>query len=198
VTPTTQPNASRDRELRSRWMWLFCLLAISGAACSNKHAAPTLTHANTSSTSGHTEPAAAAATDRQRQSTETAVLEAYRRFWKVAADVGRRPAHEWRTRLEPVAAEPFLSELVEGFSEQRERGVVDFGTVELRPTVASLFPTRASILDCQDASRTGEVDRATGEVKTVGSSHTPFTATLTKTRGGGWKVSQARYLPAPC
>lgn len=129
---------------------------------------------------------------------ELAALDAYRRFWTVANGIGRRPEHEWRSRLAAVTAEPFLSELVKGLLDQRERRVADFGIVELRPTIASVRPGRVSILDCQNASRSGEVDRDTGEVETVGSSRTPFTATLTKDSTGHWRVTQARYLPDPC
>lgn len=126
------------------------------------------------------------------------MIGAYRRFWTVAASIGRQPESQWRARLEAVAADPFLSELLEGLDEQQNRGVVDFGFVELRPTIATLLPTRASVLDCQDASRSGEIDRDTGDVTTVGSSRTSFTATLTKDPAGRWRVAQARYLPDPC
>ena len=76
--------------------------------------------------------------------------------------------------------------------------MVDFGTVQLRPTIAALTPRRASVLDCQDASRSGEMKRETGEVTSVGSPRTAFTATLTKDPAGRWKIAQARYLPDPC
>lgn len=137
-------------------------------------------------------------TGRLGTASAAAVLDAYRRFWAVAAGVGRQPETEWRPRLELVTTDPFLSALLKGLAEQQRRGVVDFGTVQLRPTVAALTPTRASILDCQDASRTGEVDRDTGEVTSVGSSRTAFTATLTRDPAGRWRVAQARYLPDPC
>jgi len=135
------------------------------------------------------------ATGRLGTVSDTVVLDAYRRFWTVAAQVGRQPESRWRTQLEPVATDPFLSELLEGLTEQQQRGVVDFGAVELRPTIAALTPARASILDCQDASRTGELDRDTGAVTSVGSSRT---ATLTRDSAGRWKVTQARYLPDAC
>ena len=138
------------------------------------------------------------ATGRRGEASKVGVLDAYRRFWDVAAGVGRQPEGQWRTRLEPVATDPFLSELLEGLTGQQERGVVDFGVIKLRPTIAALTATRAAVLDCQDASRSGEIDRNTGEVISVGSSRTSFTATLTKDPTGRWKVAQARYLRDPC
>ena len=132
------------------------------------------------------------------RATEAAVLDAYRRFWSVANEVGRQPAPQWRTELEAVTTDPFLSELLTGLTQQQARGAVDFGTVHLRPTLATLTPTRASVLDCLDASRSGELDRATGDVISVGSPRTPFTATLTPDTAGRWKVTRARYLQDPC
>ena len=197
MSKVTGLNIVQHHNRRSLWAWLLPFVVVGVAACSSDRSTATN---RTDEPSTATSPPAPSTTmtGRQRQSVETEALDAYRQFWKVAADVGRYPADEWRPRLQPVAAEPFLSELLEGLAEQQERGVVDFGTVQLRPTVAALLPTRASIIDCQDASRSGEADRVTGEVKTVGSSRTLFAATLTRSPGAEWQVTQARYLPDSC
>lgn len=171
------------------------LITVGASACSG----PTTTeHPAPSTTATGDAAPSPAATGRLGGVTEAAVLDAYRRFWTVAVEVGRLPAGRWRIRLEPVATDPFLSELLDGLAEQRERGAVDFGAIQLRPTIATLTPTRASVLDCQDASRSGEADRATGAVLSVGSSRTAFTATLTRDAAGRWKVTHARYLRDPC
>lgn len=139
-----------------------------------------------------------AVTDRLGRATETAVLDAYRRFWTVASQVGHQPAQRWRALLEPVTTDPFLSELVNGLTQQQARGTVDFGTIHLRPTIATLTSTQASVLDCLDASRSGELNRATGDVLSAGSPRTAFTATLIRDAAGHWKVARARYLEDPC
>ena len=179
------------------WCWLIIPIVLCGVACSSNPSTIKRTNDNASSPTGRPVPSTTMR-DPQQQSAANAVVDAYRRFWEIATDVGNHPVKEWRPRLQLVATDPFLSELLDGLSEQRQRGVVDFGTVDLRPTVATFLPTRASIIDCQDASRSGEADRFTGEVKTVGSSHTAFTATLTRSSSGRWQVTQARYLPESC
>lgn len=172
-------------------------LTVAAAACSGPQDRATDETGNGVTTTSSAVPSPAPS-GRPLRAEEVTVLDAYQRFWAVAGGVGRRPEREWRSRLAAVTADPFLSELVDGLLKQKERGVVDFGTVELRPTIASVLPGRASVLDCQDASRSGEIDRDTGEVKSVGSSRTPFTATLTEDPSGHWRVTRARYLPDPC
>ena len=64
--------------------------------------------------------------------------------------------------------------------------------------MAHLAGDRASVIDCQDASRSGEVDRSTGQVQRIGFARTPVAATLHRDSHGRWRVTQARYLAGPC
>ena len=195
ATPHRRRTNQRSRTPHTR-LGLALIFAVVGAtACSG----PTTTEDPTPSARATSDAAPSpTVTGRLDAVTETAVLNAYRRFWAVAGEVGRQPTSRWRTRLEPVATDPFLSELLKGLAEQQERGAVDFGVVQVRPIIATLTPTRASVLDCQDASRSGETDRITGEVISTGSSRTAFTATLTRDATGRWKVAHGRYLQDPC
>lgn len=126
------------------------------------------------------------------------VEQAYRRFWRVAQKVDREPVQRWRGILETVAGDPLLKQLLDGLLQQRDRGIVQYGEVVPRPTVALLDGERASVVDCQDASRSGEVDRSTGEVERIGSARTPVAAVLQRDPRGRWKVTEARYLSEPC
>ena len=126
------------------------------------------------------------------------VVAAYGTFWDVGQVVDRQPVQRWRPLLTAVATQPVLDELLEGLHRQRASGVLQYGTVEPHPTVAYLTADRASIVDCQDASRSGELDRDTGAIRTVGSPRTAVAAVLVLERPGVWKVSEARYLPDPC
>lgn len=195
TTPHRRRTNQRSRPPHILLGTALILVTVGASACSGSTA--TEGSEPSANATGDAAPSPAT-TGRLEGVTEAAVLDAYRRFWTVASEVGRQPATRWRIRLEPVATDPFLSELLEGLAEQQERGAVDFGAVQVRPTIATLTPTRASVLDCQDASRSGEADRATGDVISVGSSRTAFTATLTRDAAGRWKVAQARYLRDPC
>ena len=127
-----------------------------------------------------------------------AVVLAYRKFWAVAQTVDREPPEQWRPILAQVAGEPLLDELLDGLAAARASGTLQYGTVTTRPTVVDLTTDRASIIDCQDASSSGELDRTTGTIQKVGSARTPVAAVMTRDHTGRWITTEARYLPEPC
>ena len=126
------------------------------------------------------------------------VLAAYRRFWTVAESLRSRPPATWRSALAEVAAEPLLSRVHSGLLAERESGVEEYGSVVPQPRVVALDGHRAAVVDCQDASGSGEIDAATGLPRSVGSARTPVSATLVRGRDGRWRVSDARYLDGGC
>lgn len=126
------------------------------------------------------------------------VEEAYQRFWVVAMEVDKQRPSRWRETLSTVAAEPLLTDLLDGFKAQHAKGLVEYGKVVSRPTVVDLQPDRASIMDCQDASASGELDVESGAPKTIGSSRTAVAAVLRRDVHRGWRVVQLRYLEGPC
>lgn len=133
-----------------------------------------------------------------RSSDLSGVVLAYRRFWAVAQTVDQRPPGQWRPILAQVAGEPLLDQLLNGFTAARAHGTIQYGTVDPRPTVADLTTDRASIIDCQDASGSGEIDRYTGTVQKVGSARTLVAAVVTRDHTDRWVVTDARYLPGSC
>lgn len=149
-------------------------------------------------------PAAGAVTDRNsagvplRPDERRRVADAYRRFWAVAVALDRQPPERWRETLSAVAGDPILGDLLDGYTAQRSQGTVSFGSVVPRPEVVDLRPGRASVLDCQDASASGELDLESGEVKEVGSPRTPVAAVLRTYDGARWRVTELRYLDQPC
>lgn len=124
--------------------------------------------------------------------------EAYRRFWAVSVSVGQGPQSQWRSTLAAVATDPLLSQLLNGLSSQRARGRVEFGVVTPHPTVVATTEETASIVDCQDTSRSGERDVETGLPRTVGSARTLVTAAVRRQQDRRWLVSAVRYVGDPC
>jgi hypothetical protein len=122
----------------------------------------------------------------------------YRRFWLVAQQLDRWPENEWPSRLSQVAADPLLTRVQDGLRSQVETGYRQFGNVITRPVLVDLTGNRASLLDCQDASRSGELNSSTGEVTDVGRPRTPVAATLLRGADGRWRVTDARYLTNDC
>lgn len=126
------------------------------------------------------------------------VERAYRKFWTVAQAVDRQPPARWRPILATVAGEPLLDDLLDNLASNRDHGTVQYGTVTPRATVAQLLADRASVVDCQDASGSGEVDRETGAIQRIGAARTSVTAVLQRGADGVWRVTEARYRPDPC
>jgi hypothetical protein len=126
------------------------------------------------------------------------ILAGYRRFWLVASAASRQPPTLWRRSLSAVSVEPLLSHLVDGLAEQHAKGLAEYGAVVLHPTIVHAEPQRASIVDCQDASKSGTLEVATGAVRTVGAARTPLTAVMERGSDGRWRLSEARLLDGSC
>jgi hypothetical protein len=123
---------------------------------------------------------------------------AYRQFWAVAITVDSRPVRDWRPALADVAAEPLLTRIYDGLRALRAAGRRQYGSVVVHLRVLEVRSRRASVVDCQDASRTGELDLQTGVPRTVGSASTPVAAALVRGRDSQWRVCEARYLEGTC
>lgn len=112
--------------------------------------------------------------------------------------VSRQPPDSWRRSLTAVAAEPLLSELLDGLTEQHRKGLLDYGSITVNPRIVRAEGQRVSIVDCQDASRSGTLDPDTGIAKGVGSARTPVAAVLDRGADGRWRLTEARYLEGSC
>jgi hypothetical protein len=130
---------------------------------------------------------------------ETArMLASYRQFWAVVTTASQTPPSSWRRALSAVSAEPLLSQLLDGLIEQTRKGLVDYGTITVHPRIVRVDARHASIVDCQDASRSGTLETDTGVAKTVGSARTPFSAVLIRGADGRWRLSEGRLLGDSC
>jgi hypothetical protein len=123
---------------------------------------------------------------------------AYRRFWTVAATLPDLPPARWLPALSTVATDPLLTQVYEGLQAQRRAGRRDFGTVVPHPRVVGLTGRTASLVDCQDASGSGELDLDSGLPTSVGAARTPLAATLRYGPGERWRVYALRYLDTEC
>jgi hypothetical protein len=97
-----------------------------------------------------------------------------------------------------VAAEPQLSRIVEGLRSLRGRSVTLYGSVTSRVSSVDITGSRATLRDCQDASKAGQADAATGKPKTVGVARSPIQATLERGTDGAWRVTGVSYPGGSC
>ena len=188
---------------RSRRHWLAAAraLAVVLAGCAGPAGSPSAA-GTAAGLAGTVRPTAVRPADRRDDTdvspVEPAVVEAYRRFWTVVDGLGGQPVARWRVVLSTVAVEPLLSRLYDGYQEKYRAGVGEYGVVRPRPAVVGVRGGRASVVDCQDASMSGEIDTDTGMPRTVGRARTPVAATLVRGADGVWRLSDARYLDGSC
>jgi hypothetical protein len=170
------------------------LLTVTAAACTTRPTAdePTPSHGRAAIA-----PHADTGTPAAGSTGEAAVDHAYRQFWIVAQTLDRHPEAQWRPLLSQVAGEPVLTRILDGLHSRVDDGYHQYGTVSPAPTI-EVDGAHATVLDCQDASRSGELDSDSGLATNVGRPRTPVTAALTLGPDHHWRVTDARYLPGDC
>jgi hypothetical protein len=129
---------------------------------------------------------------------EAAVRTAYDEYWRVEHTVMQLPESEWSATVGRVAAEPQLSRVVEGLRSLRSQSVTLYGSVTSRVSSVDITGSRATLRDCQDASKAGQADSASGKPKTVGVVRSPIEATLERGSDGSWRVTGVAYPGGTC
>lgn len=107
-----------------------------------------------------------------------AVDDAYAQFWTLTWSVDTVPPDQWRPRLQQVAADPVLTQLVNGAQLHHDQGITLYGTVNPHIQSVMINSQQADLVDCQDGSSSGQADARTGMPKTVGIPRNPIHATL--------------------
>ena len=131
----------------------------------------------------------------QQQEVETA----YTQFWPRSLAIPGTPENTWQDAMAELAVDPQLSTTLDAMSRNKQAGVKPYGDVTTRISRVELDGDRATLNDCQDGSRSGQADAATGDRKTVGTSQIPILAHLIRDGADGrWKVSQLEYPGGPC
>ncbi|MBA0127267.1 hypothetical protein H0B56_17085 [Haloechinothrix sp. YIM 98757] len=144
-------------------------------------------------------PTSSELTTRTEQNDRAAVIEAYDRFWARTHEVPHEPESEWEESMAQVAVDPQLSTTLQGMRFQHEDGVTSYGHVRSRVSEVEIDADEAVVVDCQDASESGQADLDTGERKTVGVERNPIRARMERDTGDGrWKVAEITYPGGEC
>ena len=158
----------------------------TSAPVSNPSAVPTSSFSATS-------PPGSAAAD------PVAAETAYRAFWPVLATFAREPEARWRSVLGQVAAEPQTSLTIALTLQQKRNGIGVYGQPTARaPKVTIGSATEATVRDCADFSKTGQVDVRTGQHRTVGIARNPVVVRVSKSGDGHWRVVEVAYPGGRC
>lgn len=195
---------SADRVRLNRAAVVLAVSAVVGvlASCTASPAGPRSSGSGGtpvgSATTATSSPADDAAT--RAAVARDAVEDGYRAFWPVVATFALRPEPQWRAALSRVAADPQLSFALAVARQHRRDGIAVYGQVRpLTPTVAlDRTVMRATVRDCADFSRTGQVDVLTHAPRTVGAARTPLSASVSRGADGRWRVSQVMFPGGRC
>lgn len=128
-----------------------------------------------------------------------AVEAVYTDFWVRTFHTGVMPEDRWHGAMSAVAVDPQLTTTLNAMHAQKEAGLAVYGDVTARIVSVRIGDTSATVVDCQDASRSGQADARTGDRKTVGILRNPVTANLTRDKTDGrWKVNQVTFPGGVC
>lgn len=133
--------------------------------------------------------------------SETAqILSQYSAFWQSLTPASRVPTLEGRQLLGRYATNPALRSLLSGIAAQRAKGHVYYGHDGLRPEVEGLSAVSgtAVVNDCQDSTRAGLQDVASGRKLTVGTARNHVVTTMHRASNGTWMVAFVSYPKTPC
>lgn len=134
-----------------------------------------------------------------RHEQENAVKTAYTQFWPRSLAIPNSPPKTWRNALAEIAVDPQLTTTLEAMRRNKQAGVKPYGEVTTRISSVDVHGDRSTVIDCQDGSRSGQADAATGDRKTVGTKSIPIHAELRRDSADGrWKVSRLEYPGGQC
>lgn len=167
-----------------------CLLLVGAAAC-NGGGSAAQPRASTSESSPVASPTPV--------DEQVALLAQYRKFWASLTPVSRMPAAQRRDVLAQLAVDPALKSLLAGMRNADAKGQVFYGADVPRPTVRiNPDATTALVNDCQDSSKAGIAEKATGKRLTVGTPRNRVSVTMKKKPGELWKVAYVDYAKSSC
>ncbi|WP_148311471.1 hypothetical protein [Amycolatopsis japonica] len=129
----------------------------------------------------------------------SAVEAAYSAFWSRTLQTDDEPEDSWRAAMAAVAVDPQLTTTLNAMRAQKQAGIKVYGDVTARIQSVQVDGASAIVRDCQDASRTGQADAATGDPKTVGVPRNPVSADLKRDSSDGrWRVAKVAFPGGTC
>jgi hypothetical protein len=126
------------------------------------------------------------------------VLAHYRAFWPTLARASTTSPEVRRRMLDGYLAEPELSRSLEAMAAQDALGRQIYGVDRPRATVRAVTGSRAEVVDCQNSTGSGVLERGSGERLTVGVGHNPLIARLRRAPDGRWRIYRVTYTGGVC
>ncbi|MFC0861667.1 hypothetical protein ACFHYQ_05075 [Sphaerimonospora cavernae] len=128
---------------------------------------------------------------------EEAVIAAYKGIYFAGRRAEHTPDGQRKPILAPYVTEPLLSRMLRGIVALRATGRFTWGMPVLHPFDVKIRGQKATLHDCQDDRKTGQMDEKTSQRLLHGVEKTHLVATLLLV-DGAWKVSTVEQVRQPC
>ncbi|MGW1680095.1 hypothetical protein [Saccharopolyspora sp. NPDC002376] len=122
----------------------------------------------------------------------------YRDFWRITRNTTTDRSAEWEAEVRQLTTPELADQITARARDQLASGVRLYGAVVAHVTSVEVTGDRASVQDCQDASRAGQADAVSGAPKNVGIQRNPVHATLSKGTDSHWRVDRIEYPGGEC
>ena len=129
---------------------------------------------------------------------EQAVLAQYRKFFEIQEGLHLTAPNERAAVWAQVATEPSYTRTLGGIAAADAAGETFFGERTIDPAIESIEGSTATVRDCQDTSRRGRMNKATGVKVVIGRPNAPVIITMLRGPDGIWRVSEADYRSDTC
>lgn len=127
-------------------------------------------------------------------SAEEAVRQSYTRYWAVLPEAEHADSESRRRQLlSGYATEPQLSTALRGINDLHAKDLTSAGYVMVHITKVHVEDARATVWDCQDATKALVQQRSTGRTVSRGVPNDQLRATLTRGSDGQWRIE--RFSP---
>ncbi|MEV5542050.1 hypothetical protein AB0L13_34980 [Saccharopolyspora shandongensis] len=127
-----------------------------------------------------------------------AVERTYRDFWRITWNFTVEPDTARETEVHRVTGPALADQITSRAREQLSGGIRLYGAVMARVSSVQITGDQAALQDCQDASKAGQADVASGKPRNVGVARNPVHATLTKESDGVWRVDRVEFPGGEC
>lgn len=146
-----------------------------------------------------TSPTATASPTTPPQTGAGQVLAGYAAYWEALRPLAALPANQRPAALKAVAVDPLYSAVLQEYTARDAAGKIAYGQTIRHPEVSLLQGDSAAIRDCQDTSRSGLMNKATGEKLTVGVPAYLRLSVMQRSADGAWRlVTVDGYPNAKC
>lgn len=174
--------------------FLALLAAVSGCTASQEVGRTATPPASPTGSPPLAAPSARATT------VEDAIVEAYTAYWPASTRAVTLPREEARRLLSQYETDDQVEGELKGIARYQEMDREGWGEVVVHVKKVTVKGDTATVLDCMDASRTGEADSRTHKL-IPGTLSTPYfsvEATMRRGADGRWRILQKKALESKC